>query len=71
MRTMMLDYPTGVLFITRKGGDFISDTLKQCPVCKEESYWFRNENGSSSCITCADKMKDAQSWPKLHSVSLS
>ena len=51
----MIDYPNGVLFITNKGGDFLSDKPRKCPCCKEESYWFRNENGTSACITCADK----------------
>ena len=54
---MILDYPTGVLLLTSKGGDFLSDRPKVCPSCKEESYWFRNENGTSACISCADKKK--------------
>ncbi len=50
---MMIDFPTGVLFLTNKSGDFIANESRVCCVCKERTKWFRNENGSSKCITCA------------------
>ena len=54
---MILDYPTGVLLLTNKGGDFLSDKPRICPCCHRSTYWLRNENGKTACVSCADEKK--------------
>jgi hypothetical protein len=54
---MTITYPTGVLFVTQMGGDFLSHEPKVCTCCQRMAHWFRNENGVTTCISCADETK--------------
>lgn len=37
---------------TRTGTDILTERLHRCQRCQRPTYWFRNKNGSSFCITC-------------------
>lgn len=45
----------------RTGTDVWSDVAHECPSCHLLTYWWRNVNGHSLCVTCAinEEMDDA------------
>lgn len=48
---------------TRHATDIMSNVPKRCPGCQRTTNWFRNLNGRSRCIACAQQQEQpTQEW---------
>lgn len=55
---------TITLLPTRYATDIMSNRPHRCPGCRQMAYWWKNRNGKTRCISCAEEGdgQPTQAW---------
>lgn len=52
--------PIITMTLGRHSADVMSATAHLCPRCQQMAWWWRNQNGETVCVGCAEEAETAR-----------